>query len=131
MTRRRAKWLVIAGLALVVGLELATVWGSRPSPNARHSRAQLQCKNLARQVDEAEQKTGRWPENLQDLLTPAFGNGSLLKNGPEDLTDPWGQPYQLSYYFGADGKKTPLVHTTAADGTPISQYGIGPLSKMQ
>jgi hypothetical protein len=36
-----------------------------------------------------------YPDQLANLLTPPFGGSSFLKNGTEDLIDPWGGPFQL------------------------------------
>ncbi|QDU18198.1 prepilin-type N-terminal cleavage/methylation domain-containing protein [Urbifossiella limnaea] len=101
---------------------------------ARKSRAQLQCKSLAQTIEAYyvnPQSGNQYPTSLQDLLTPPFGGGSMLKNGQDDLVDPWGQQYQVQFIQGQDGNQVPLVYTNAKDGTPISQYGAGPLSKMQ
>jgi hypothetical protein len=44
----------------------------------------------------AHPKSGNtYPDNLAELLTPPFGGSSFLKNGQEDLVDPWVSPFQL------------------------------------
>jgi general secretion pathway protein G len=125
--------LVVVAI-LVILSTVAVVATTRYLEDARKSRAQLQCKSLAQTIEAYylnPQSGNTYPENLQQLLQPPFGGTSLLKNGQDDLIDPWGQPYQVQFVQGNDGSQQPLVHTTAKDGTPISQYGAGPLSKMQ
>jgi len=125
--------LVVVAI-LVILSTVAVVATARYLEDARKSRAQLQCKSLAQTIEAYylnPQSGNQYPENLQQLLQPPFGGTSLLKNGQEDLIDPWGQPYQVQFIQGNDGAQLPLVHTTAKDGTPISQFGAGPLSKMQ
>src|SRR4051812_33978765 len=125
--------LVVVAI-LVILSTVAVVATTRYLEDARKSRAQLQCKSLAQTIEayQANPQSGnQYPENLQQLLQPPFGGTSFLKNGQDDLIDPWGQPYQVQFVQGADGSQQPLAHTTAKDGTPISQYGAAPLSKMQ
>ena len=49
----------------------------------------------------------------------------FLKNGIADLVDPWGKTYRLSFRRGGDDSESPLITTTAPDGTRMSQFGIG------
>lgn len=124
--------LVVVAI-LVILSTVAVVATTRYLEDARKSRAQLQCKSLAQAIESYylnPQSGNQYPENLGQLLNPPFGGTSLLKNGDSDLIDPWGGQYQVQFIQGQDGAQMPLVHTTAQDGTPISQYGAGPLSKM-
>ena len=125
--------LVVVAI-LVILSTVAVVATTSYLENARKSRAQLQCKSLASACEAYylnPQSGNQYPENLQQLLMP-FGSGaSLLKNGQDDLTDPWGNQYQYQLIGNPDGTQQPLVHTQARDGTQISQYGVGVLSKMQ
>jgi general secretion pathway protein G len=125
--------LVVVAI-LVILSTVAVVATSRYLEDARKNRAQLQCKSLETVIQSYylnPQSGNQYPESLQQLLQPPFGGTSLLKNGESDLIDPWGKPYQVQFTTGPDGAQMPLVHTTAPDQTPISQYGVGPLSKMQ
>ncbi len=130
--RARTGFLAVIGIVgLWVVFELSV---TRPHPNARQSRAQLQCRSLAQTIEayhEHPESGGRYPETLQQLLLPPFGGRSFLKNGSDDLIDPWGQQYQLRYVAGQNGTKQPLVWTKTNDGTPVSQYGAGPLSRVE
>jgi general secretion pathway protein G len=124
--------LVVVAI-LVILSTVAVVATTRYLEDARKARAQLQCKSLAQAIDTYylnPQSGNQYPENLQQLLQPPFGGTSLLKNGQEDLIDPWGQQYQVQFIQGQDGAQQPLVYTTAKDGTPISQHGAGPLSRL-
>jgi len=135
VTRRRLAFLVVVGLGLVLAvLVAAALLTSDTGPrSARRDRAQLQCKSLAHAIEAYQANPasgGKYPESLQQLLTPPFG-GTLLKNGEDDLKDPWGRPYELRYVSGPDGTKLPLVYTTTPDGTTVSQYGSGPKSRLE
>ncbi|HEX4607609.1 MAG TPA: prepilin-type N-terminal cleavage/methylation domain-containing protein [Urbifossiella sp.] len=125
--------LVVVAI-LVILSTVAVVATTRYLEDARKSRAQLQCRSLATAIETYylnPQSGNQYPDNLQQLLNPPFGGTSLLKNGQDDLNDPWGGQYQVQFIQGNDGAQMPLVHTTARDGTQISQYGAGPMSRMQ
>lgn len=134
MTYRRLAFLTVAGLGLTLGLLVGfALLATDKGVNTRQYQSQLQCKSLA-QCCEAYQmnpESGKqYPENLRQLLVPPFG-GSFLRNGEDDLKDPWGQPYHLTFVTGPDGTKLPLVYTTTPDGTTVSQYGAGPMSRVE
>jgi general secretion pathway protein G len=123
--------VVVAILVILAGVGVVAT--TRYLEDARKSRAQLGCRGLAQAVEAYytnPQSGNQYPSSLQELLTPPFGGTSFLKNGQEDLVDPWGKPYQFQFIQGQDGAQMPLVYTNAPDGTPISQYGAGPLSKL-
>jgi general secretion pathway protein G len=136
-TRRAAFTLlevlvVVAILVILAGVGVVAT--TRYLEDARKSRAQLQCKSLVTAIEayySNPQSGNQYPENLQQLLVPPFGGTSFLKNGEEDLIDPWGKQYQLQYIEGSDGAMMPLVFTQSNDGVMISQYGAGPLSRIQ
>jgi hypothetical protein len=68
-----------------------------------------------------------YPTMLSELVQPPWGGSSVLNDPENDLTDPWGQPFQLQLEPG----KKPVVYTNSPKGLPISQYGIGPMSRIQ
>lgn len=68
----------------------------------------------------------KWPAKPDDLVVVPFGGRSFLEGGKADLVDPWGKAYRLEPRVDAAGNPFMFVSTTAPDGTPISQYGIGP-----
>lgn len=137
LTRRAAFTLlevlvVVAILVILAGVGVVAT--TRYLEDARKSRAQLQCKSIETAVQafySNPQSGNQYPSGLGDLLAPPFGGTSFLKNGQEDLIDPWGNQYQIQMITGNDGAEMPLVYTNAPDGTPISQYGAGPLSRLQ
>jgi general secretion pathway protein G len=136
-SRRRGGFTLLEVLVVVAILVIlstvAVVATTRYLEDARKSRAQLQCQSLAQTIESYylnPQSGNQYPENLNQLLQPPFGGTSLLKNGEADLIDPWGQQYQVQFVQGDDGAMQPRVYTTAKDGTPISQFGAGPLSRM-
>ncbi len=142
-------------LGLVVGAGAATAWFTLgpgpeeqarpeahapkppeilPSPleDARRTVALVGCKNLATAVQAFATNPANpdWtiPRELGDLVRPPFGGPSYLRNGDADLIDPWGQPYRMSARKRDDGVDYALISTTAPDGTPINQFGIGKMS---
>lgn len=58
---------------------------------------------------------GRAPQSLAELLE-ADEDGYALVYDPENLVDPWGQPYH--YEPAADGESMPRIHTLGRDGLP-------------
>jgi hypothetical protein len=95
--------------------------------NAKQSKAVLGCKGLALACEAYfmnPKSSGKWPRTLDDLVAPSFG-GSFLKNGQQDLMDPWGKPYTYALLTFPDGGQVPFISTTSPDGVVISQYGIG------
>lgn len=125
--------LVVVAI-LVILSTVAVVATTRYLEDARKSRAQLQCRSLEQSIQAYytnPQSGNQYPTGLTDLIQPPFGGTSFLKNGREDLIDPWGQEYQVKMVQGQDGADLPLVYTTSkTDGTPISQFGAGPLSRL-
>jgi hypothetical protein len=99
---------------------------------AKKAKARLACKGLATACEayalHPANVEGKAPEQLTVLLAPGFGS-SFLRNGVEPLVDPWGKQYKLESVKRADGSNLPLITTTAPDGTPISQFGIGEAAK--
>lgn len=98
--------------------------------DAQKAKAQLGCASLEQAISEYIQHeantTHELPAHLNDLLKPPFGSKPFLERGDSELIDPWGNPYQMDRARKPNGAKFVLVKTTAPDGTPISQFGIGP-----
>jgi hypothetical protein len=95
--------------------------------DAKKDQAIRGCKGLASACEAwatHPANEGRLPQGLIELVTPGFGS-SFLKNGVEPLVDPWGQRYRMRVVKDATGNEFTLITTTAPDGTPISQFGIG------
>jgi hypothetical protein len=134
--------LVVGGTVAFVWIRIANSPDEQPSvvqgglfddltgiEDARKSKAHLGAKGLAQAVEaftiNPANPEGAFPNSLNDLIQPPFGGSSLLRNGVQDLLDPWGRQYQLQPQVRVDGTQYILVTTVAPDGTPISQFGIG------
>ncbi len=138
-TRRAAFTLlevlvVVAILVILAGV--ATVATTRYLDDAKKSKAQLQAQAIAKAMEAyyTNPNSGNnYPTQLQELVTPPWGGTSFLNDPQNDLTDPWGKPFQIQQTQATDGSIAgkPIVYTTASDGVVISQYGIGPLSRLQ
>lgn len=137
-TRRAAFTLlevlvVVAILVILAGV--GVVGTTRYLEDARKGRAQLACQGIASAIEAYKSNPANTlsepPTQLSDLLQPPFGGTGFLKNGQDDLLDPWGQQYQFKQTTQGDGSEITLVYTISKDQTPISQYGIGPASKLQ
>lgn len=128
---RRALWIGIVAVSLLFGFGVLVGLSASRGFNARQSKAQLGCASIATAIEQyinSEANTKQeWPTALHDLLQPPFGGPSFLRNGVADLLDPWGQLYQFEFRRRTDGTEYLLVKTADPhDGTPISQFGIGP-----
>jgi general secretion pathway protein G len=126
--------LVVVAI-LVILATVATIATTKYIEEARKSKAQLGCTTLDKAIKTYVMSSSnpgvteeeKLPTSPQDLVTPFGTNTSYLDNGPADTVDPWGKPYQFERRTRSDGQTMfILVHTTAPDGTPISQFGIGP-----
>jgi general secretion pathway protein G len=137
--RRRSAFTLLEVLVvvaiLVILATVATVATTRYIEDAKKTKAQLGCKAIADACENYKNNPANTmsqpPQSLQELLTPTFGGTAFLKNGKDDLMDPWGHEYQMQTITQNDGSQIMLVSTTASDGVKISQYGIGAASKVQ
>ena len=124
--------LVVVAI-LVIRAGVGVVATTRYLEDARKSKAQLACKGLAEACEAYKNNpantTGEYPTGPGELLQPGFGGTTYLKNGAADLKDPWGKDYSFTRREQGDGSTIMLVTTSANDGTPISQFGIGPASQ--
>jgi general secretion pathway protein G len=140
-TTRRAAFTLLEVLVvvaiLVILATVATVATTRYIEEAKKSKAQLGCQSLATAIEAYQMSASnsgvteqeKMPSGPQDLVTVPFGGPSFLRNGQTDTLDPWGKQYQFDQRTRPDNTMYILVHTTAPDGTPISQLGIGPNSQ--
>ncbi|MDY3552021.1 type II secretion system protein GspG [Gemmata sp. JC717] len=127
--------LVVVAIIVILA-SVATVATTRYLEDAKKTKAQLACKAIVQAIDSYKLNQANTmqeaPSDLSQLLNPPFGGTGFLKNGQEDLMDPWGQQYQFKEIQQGDGSSTTLVFTHAKDGTntPISQYGTGQASRV-
>jgi len=133
-TRRAAFTLleILVVVAIVVILAgVGVVATTSYLENAKKQKAQLGCKGLASAAEAYflnPSSGGQYPQDLPSLLNLPWG-GSLLKNGQQDIVDPWNKPYTYELRTLNNGEQVPFVHTTAPDGIQISQYGVGPAAQ--
>lgn len=124
--------LVLVGIAICVVLILLAA-GAIDTAREKKRRAREQCEHIAHAVKYYYHSTASpaseedlRPPTLHDLVRPHGCSVSLLANGDADTIDPWGKPYQLQIQVDPEGRfLSVLVSTTAPDGTPITQFGIG------
>jgi len=126
--------VVVAILVILAGV--ATVATTRYLDDAKKSKAQLQAKAISVAMENYYINTNsgnQYPTTLAELVTPPWGGTSFLNDPQSDLTDPWGQQFQIQQQQANDNslQGKPIVFTKAPDGVVISQYGIGPLSRLQ
>jgi general secretion pathway protein G len=127
--------LVVVAI-LVILATVATVATTRYIEDAKKAKAQLGCKGISQAIESYRTAPGNPtnddPSSLNELVHPQqIGGTSFLKNGQDDLVDPWGQQYQMKQIQQGDGTMTILVYTHSKnDGVPISQYGVGPLARV-
>jgi general secretion pathway protein G len=123
--------IVVAIIVILAGGAIIAV--PRILEDVKKSRAHTSAVNLAKMCEAYKinpaNPTGDYPSSPQELLQPPFGGASYLTNGMEDLNTPWGQQFSLEPQQKPDGTLYMLVHTTAPDGTPVSNFGIGPKAK--
>ncbi|MBX9582407.1 MAG: prepilin-type N-terminal cleavage/methylation domain-containing protein [Gemmataceae bacterium] len=125
--------VVVAILVILAGVGVVAT--TRYLEDARKSKAQLACQGLVQAIgnyiDNPANTDRSPPTGPGDLLRPPFGGTGYLKNGEQDMYDPWGQQYQFEQIQQADGSQGYVVFTYAKDGTntPISNFGIGPASR--
>jgi general secretion pathway protein G len=124
--------VVVAILVILAGVAIIAV--PRYLEDARKARAHTQAVSIAQACEAYAANaanplagTGNsYPTSAQELIQPSFGGQSYLKNGLQDLITPWGQQFTLEPAPKSDGSYYMLVLTKAPDGTPVSNFGIGP-----
>ncbi|MBX9626960.1 MAG: type II secretion system protein GspG [Gemmataceae bacterium] len=119
--------VVVAILVILAGVGVVAT--TSYLERAKRSEARLKCNTIAGAVEAYYLNNQQYPETLDQLLSQ--GGGTALKNGQQDLTDPWGKRfnYQVVDMGDGSGNGAPIVWTTANDGTKISQHGEGQASR--
>lgn len=127
--------LVVVAI-LVILATVASIAVTRNLDDAKKSKAQLQAVAIARAMEQfyiRAESGNQYPTTLSELQTPPWGGSSFLNDPQNDLTDPWGQQFQIQQAPSNDGASLgkPIVWTTAPDQVKISQFGVGPASRLQ
>lgn len=103
-------FILLAGIMAFVGPKIFEQMG-----RAKSSEARIRIQQLAGQIEMFKLEVGRYPDNLQALVTQPGGNERW--NGPyakdADLKDAWGNDYR--YAVPGQGKPFDLV-SLGADG---------------
>jgi general secretion pathway protein G len=127
--------LVVVAI-LVILASVAIVATTRYLEDAKKSKAQLQAKALATAIEAYmlhPHNSGNQPPQDDDwtaLHTPGFGT-SFLKNGEEDIIDPWNGRFRFASTVGEDGGIAIVVYTYSGnDRTPISNFGMADKSRV-
>ncbi len=105
--------VVIVILGLLATLVLPNVIGA--GDEARIRTAETNCKSIAGAVTMYRAKTGRLPQNLEELWTVEEGKAPYLSEDPGD--DPWGNPYQLREGNGPNDWEVISYGPDGNDGT--------------
>ena len=141
MARRSAftllEVLVVVAI-LVILASVASVATFKYLEEARKNKAQLQARTIATACEAFYTSTsnheGRYPSTVEELIAPYWGGTGYLKDPQQDSTDPWGQKFSINNQFSTDGNQsqTCLVFThSPKDNISISQFGVGPASRVQ
>ena len=133
LVTRNTVLLVVTILVAIPAAIFLYVYKTRYEPVSHVSKAQQGCKHLDQAIEQyighPANPRHELPDSLDDLDHPPWGGPSLHPLGDTSRPDPWGKPYQMESATKSNGDKYIIVKTTAPDGTPISQFGIGPGAK--
>lgn len=118
--------LCVAAAVAVAAAGLAR--GQDDVEKAKAEKAVLGTKSLL-QTCEAyylnPQSGNMYPAKLADLARPPFGT-SFLKNGREDLIDPWGKEYKYKVVELDSGEQRPYIWSERVVGGKTLVYGKKP-----
>jgi general secretion pathway protein G len=144
-TRRRSGFTLMEVLVvvaiLVILATIAAVAVPKQLNEAKKGTAVTQCSTIEKAIQAYSISSAnpgvsdeeRLPTQPMDLVTPQWNDGaqaqSFLPDGDKSLYDPWGKMYQFNLRQRADGTPYILVYTSAPDGTPITQHGVGVKSR--
>src|SRR5262245_37826594 len=138
--RSNAVWWVLGCLVAAVGFLVGVgifvavlgVAATRSIEDAKQSSAHLKAREISQAAElyklSPKNPTMEYPTRLEEMVLPPFGGPPFL-NDQEALLDPWGKPFQMEVRAKSSGDTYILISTTAPDGTPISNFGIGPAAK--
>jgi general secretion pathway protein G len=127
--------LVVVAI-LVILATVASIAVTRYLDDAKKSQAQLKAAAIAKAMEAYyinPNSGNQYPTQIAELITPPWGGTSFLNDPQADRFDPWNKEFSIQQAQATDGsvQGKPIVFTMAPDNTPISQYGIGPASRLQ
>jgi hypothetical protein len=99
MSRPKPVTLLAVAAVAVVGAAVLVVCTTRYLGPTRSGTAVLHAKGLLLACEAYHMHPGskeKLPATLADLVAPPFGGNGFLKNGPQDLIDPWGGQYRYA-----------------------------------
>jgi general secretion pathway protein G len=122
--------LVVVAI-LVILASVASVATFSQLEKAKERQAQLKARILSQACEQYfldPNSNSTYPTSVQQLVTPPWGQTStpFLKDITNDILDPWQKPYQIQMTSLDNQTQTVLIMTSSPQGTPISQYGVGP-----
>ena len=112
--------LVAAILLILAGV--ATVAVSGYMGQAKKSEAKIEMQKIVKAAETFHVNYGEWPQSCQMLIQPYQGDPPLVPGGADDITDPWGQPYQLVIRPDQYGSERATVDSSGPGGT--SKFSI-------
>jgi general secretion pathway protein G len=86
---------------------------------AKISRAKMDVRGLAGQLEQFKLKYGDYPPTIEALAQPQAGDAPMVR--PDAIIDPWGKPYQFQPPDGA----------TTFEAVVIANTPKGPISSAQ
>src|SRR5260221_4886236 len=116
--------LVVVAIVLVLA-SVATISVFSYLDNAKRDAALANLKALTNACKTYKLRFDEYPPSLEQLLTLPNGGKSLLDNGREALTDPWGQPYrydQSGQQNRSAGRDAPDISCMDPDGKVIGNW---------
>jgi hypothetical protein len=121
--------LALLAWGILFTLGLFGVMSASPGIDAKASKSQLTCQELAFAADaymnQPANPDHQLPTCVGDLIHPPWGGPSLYRHGAEEPRDPWGNPFRMEHRQMPDGSRYLLFWAAKPDGTRISQFGIG------
>ncbi len=95
------KWRYVVLVALTVLLLAVISHLLVPPVSDRPPRAAYQAQQILEACDAyrdnpANPERGRYPTHLLELVHPPLGGPPFLRNGAEDLRDPWGNQFEYT-----------------------------------
>jgi len=99
---------------------------------AKEDKASRGCVSIAQACEayavNPQNKTGAYPAKLAELVKPPFGGASFIRNGKDDLLDPWGNAFQYAVEKDKKGRLRPFAWSTRTVDGKTKVFGERPPS---